>query len=209
MNTQGGNEPMESKGERRRRQVIAAASECFRQEGFHGTSIARISKAAGMSPGHIYHYFPTKEAIIAAIVEEEEGALASLIRTLEESDPAGDFLALVSTQVDRMIERSMDPGHLSLMLEIAAEGARNPAVARMLQDSDQRVADRFVQMARRMAGKSMLGTADDADLRARLELLPVLISGLVTRSVHKAHLDTPRMTLLIKDILAYVWSAKN
>jgi len=49
----------------RRAQIRAAAGECFRQHGFHGTSIAQISKRAGMSTGHIYHYFENKEAIIA------------------------------------------------------------------------------------------------------------------------------------------------
>ena len=40
----------------RRAQIRAAAAECFRLHGFHGSSIAQISKRAGMSTGHIYHY---------------------------------------------------------------------------------------------------------------------------------------------------------
>ncbi|MDG5487770.1 TetR/AcrR family transcriptional regulator [Sphingomonas sp. BGYR3] len=202
------NEGAGAKGAKRRHQVIAAAAACFRKEGFHGTSIARISKAAGMSPGHIYHYFPTKEAIVSAIVEDEESELAALIRALEEADPDGDFLELVRARIDSMIERSLDPDHRSLMLEIAAEGARNPVIASILQDSDRRVADRFAQLARRMSGASALGRADEADLRARLELLPVLISGLAARFGHKANAETPRMAALIKDAITYIWSAK-
>ena len=43
------------KSEARREQVLNAAAECFRQGGFHGTSIAQICKRAKMSPGHVYH----------------------------------------------------------------------------------------------------------------------------------------------------------
>ena len=51
--------------------MLDAAAICFRNHGFHGASMAQISKTAGMSPGHIYHYFDNKEAIIAAIVERD------------------------------------------------------------------------------------------------------------------------------------------
>jgi AcrR family transcriptional regulator len=64
-----GREP--NRGQARRQQILDAAAACFVREGFHGTSIAKISKAAGMSPGHIYHFFESKEAIIGALVERK------------------------------------------------------------------------------------------------------------------------------------------
>ena len=53
----------------RREQILDAASVCFARERFHGASIAQISKLSGMSPGHIYHFFDNKEAIVSGIVE--------------------------------------------------------------------------------------------------------------------------------------------
>ena len=53
---------------RRKEQVLVAAVECFKLQGFHKTSMSQISAAAGMSSGHIYHYFGSKEAIVEAIV---------------------------------------------------------------------------------------------------------------------------------------------
>ncbi|MFH2083594.1 MAG: TetR family transcriptional regulator, partial [Pseudomonadota bacterium] len=41
-----------SRADVRRSQIRTAAADCFRQHGFHGTSIAQISKTAGMSTGH-------------------------------------------------------------------------------------------------------------------------------------------------------------
>ncbi|HNX20648.1 MAG TPA: helix-turn-helix domain-containing protein, partial [Acidobacteriota bacterium] len=60
----------ESKSEARRRQILDAAADCFRRYGFHAATIANISETAGMSAGHIYHFFPNKEAIVRAIIEQ-------------------------------------------------------------------------------------------------------------------------------------------
>lgn len=57
----------------RRAQILAAATDCFRELGFHGASIAKISQASGMSPGHIYHYFENKEAIIDPELPRQPG----------------------------------------------------------------------------------------------------------------------------------------
>eukprot|EP01034_Spumella_vulgaris_P041417 gene41417-51285_t len=72
----------------RRKQVLDAAAACFGRSGFHGASMAEISKAAGMSAGHIYNYFDSKDAIIAAFVEQNVERVSQLMRDLEQqADP--------------------------------------------------------------------------------------------------------------------------
>src|SRR3546814_8434618 len=60
------------RGEQRRRQILMAAADCFERRGFHGSSMAEISKVAGMSVGHIYHNFANKDAIIKAMAEARD-----------------------------------------------------------------------------------------------------------------------------------------
>jgi len=52
----------------RRSQILQAAGRCFTRDGFHRTSMQRICKEAGMSPGALYLYFESKEALIAAMI---------------------------------------------------------------------------------------------------------------------------------------------
>ena len=47
----------------RRAEILAAAQRCFVRSGFHGASMQEICAEAGMSPGNLYRYFPSKEAI--------------------------------------------------------------------------------------------------------------------------------------------------
>jgi TetR/AcrR family transcriptional repressor of uid operon len=47
--------------------ILTAAMNCFIRSGFRGASMNEICSEAGMSPGALYRYFPSKEAIIEKI----------------------------------------------------------------------------------------------------------------------------------------------
>ena len=51
-----------------RRKILATAGTLFAQQGFFNVRIADIARLAGMSPGNIYWYFPSKEEILKAII---------------------------------------------------------------------------------------------------------------------------------------------
>ena len=62
--------PAMTRAERRDQQtqrVLEAAKTCFVRSGFQGASMQEICAQADMSPGALYRYFPSKEAIIEAI----------------------------------------------------------------------------------------------------------------------------------------------
>src|SRR5262245_10688911 len=44
--------------------VLAAAIHCFAAHGLAGTGMRDIARAAGLTEGTLYHYFPSKEALI-------------------------------------------------------------------------------------------------------------------------------------------------
>ena len=51
-----------------RARIEHAALRCFAEGGYAGTSMAAIAAAAGTAPGNVYRYFPSKEALFAAVV---------------------------------------------------------------------------------------------------------------------------------------------
>ena len=53
----------------RRQQIIDAAYRCFARKGFHQTTMRDIYAEADLSPGAVYHYFDSKDAIIQASFE--------------------------------------------------------------------------------------------------------------------------------------------
>jgi AcrR family transcriptional regulator len=52
-----------------RTRLILAAMTLFAEKGYGPTSVAEILKAAGANSGSLYHYFPTKQALLEAVLD--------------------------------------------------------------------------------------------------------------------------------------------
>lgn len=52
-----------------RETLIDTAARLFHEQGYGGTGIATILREAGVNSGSLYHFFPTKEALVAAVLE--------------------------------------------------------------------------------------------------------------------------------------------
>lgn len=54
-------------------QIINAAVNVFAENGFHGSKVSKIAKAAGVADGTIYLYFKSKEDILTTMFKEKMG----------------------------------------------------------------------------------------------------------------------------------------
>jgi len=72
-----------------RRLLLEAATAEFAREGYDGANINRISKAAGFAKGTIYNYFPSKRALMLALIDEVSDSHIDYVleQVQEESDP--------------------------------------------------------------------------------------------------------------------------
>lgn len=86
-----------------------------------------------MSPGHIYHYFENKEAIIGAIVAQDVEHRLALTRIFRE---VGGARVSLRSHVKEAISKQFDPDAAALRVEIIAEAARNPRIAEIVQQAD-------------------------------------------------------------------------
>ena len=91
--------------EQRRAQLIDAALDLFSAHGFEATRVADIAHAAGVAQGLLYHYFPTKEALLAAIIERH-GPLPMLTELLATPPdrPARETLLLLAARAYGLIQ---------------------------------------------------------------------------------------------------------
>lgn len=181
----------------RRVQIRAAAADCFRRHGFHGTSIAQISKAAGMSPGHIYHYFANKEAIIEDIVAQDLQRVLTLIAAMSSAEDVRDAMI---ERVAEGVANHLDAAAAALRLEIAAEAARNPRIAAIVRDADRRTRAGLAEAVRHV--RRSLGHADsDADIDAQVETIAAMFEGLQIRSVRNPAADRAWVTRIYQQLL--------
>lgn len=189
--------PDAPRGEARRAQILAAAAECFRRHGFHGSSIAQISKLAGMSAGHIYHYFANKEAIIAGIVAQDLDRLLTFTRELRS---AADMRSAMVERAVEGVEDNLDPGAAALQLEIVAEAARNAGVAEIVRAADEQCRAGLAETLRTM--RTAAGYADsDATIAGMVEALAAMFEGLQIRTIRNPHLDRDAVTLVFRQMV--------
>ncbi len=66
---------MTTRGAQTRAAILRAAIERFGREGFRSTSVADIARDAGVGGTVAYAYFPNKEALFLAAVDEDAAAL--------------------------------------------------------------------------------------------------------------------------------------
>lgn len=58
-------------------QLLTKASEQFRCYGYAGTSMKAIADALGINKASLYHHFPSKEALILAVLDAEQARVES------------------------------------------------------------------------------------------------------------------------------------
>ena len=183
------------RGQARRQQLLESAAACFAREGFHGASIAQISKAAGMSPGHIYHFFENKEAIIAALVQRK---LEHSLAVIQQFEHAEDVFQSMLDRVDIGLNEKTDLDNAALELEILAEAARNPVVAALVRAADVTMraqVQRLLQDARRARG------LDGEVEPAVTEVTMALFDGLTARVVNHPDLDRAALLPVLRTVL--------
>lgn len=181
--------------EARRQQILAAAARCARRSGFHGASMSDIAQAASMSVGQIYRYFENKEAVIAAIVDQDVQDMREKFAELETS---GTSLAdAVIERAEESLAWNYDPERAALRLEVFAEAARNPRVAAMLQASDAQERAFRRDFLKRTGPPG----ASDADLDARGEVLNMVFEGMLIRGVNNPDSDRAAIAEVLRSTL--------
>jgi AcrR family transcriptional regulator len=190
-----------TKADARRNQVLDAAAECFRQHGFRGTSIQRISTVAGMSPGHIYHYFDNKEAIVDGIVRRFMDERLAIADRVAETSPELGVLQAAEAQFGAAMQLRLGQDRASLALEVLAEGIRNPVIGAMLQEAD---AEALASVCQRLAGSPALRPMPDEELRARLFVIHTLLDGLTVRTAVAPAMDMAAIGPVMGEVVHFL-----
>lgn len=163
----------------RREHILDAAERCFARTGFHRTTMLDICRHAGLSPGALYVYFDSKEALIAGITERDRAEFAEQFATVAES---ADFLAALKTLGDYYLHE--DRAHKGpLCVEIGLEGLRNPQIGEIFHRFDREVLASFQRLFQRLKDEGRIAPA--LDIPATTTAFAVLADGLFwRRAVH-------------------------
>lgn len=92
--------PLRADARRNREKIMASAAELFARLGTEA-QMDQIAEHCGLGLGTLYRHFPTKEALLAAIVSRRFEDLADLARTAEQvTDPGEAFETLLRSYLE-------------------------------------------------------------------------------------------------------------
>lgn len=181
----------------RRRQILDAAADVFARRGFHAASMAEIARSFGMSAGHIYNWFDSKEALIEALVERDMANFTAFVSAArDEQDPR----PLLLQQADLRANELLDPARAALQVEILAEASRNPKIAAIVRRADATVRQGLSELL----AKPLRLCCKPPELAARIELLMSVFEGLLVRAVRHPELDREAYRRLLGEAVAQV-----
>src|SRR5712691_4544222 len=87
--------PLRADARRNRERVLDAARAAFAAQGL-SVPLDEIARHAGVGPGTLYRHFPTKEALIEAVVHDRlQGLAADGAALLDAPDPGAAFFAFL------------------------------------------------------------------------------------------------------------------
>ena len=184
-------------------EILAAAQRCFVRSGFHGASMQDICAEAGMSPGNLYRYFPSKEALIAGIAERDRAEVAQEFASADLS--RGFFAVLEGMAYHHFSERPDE--QVKLCTEIMSEARRNPEIARISAAFDADVKKWLIDLMR--AGAERGDIARDLDFDAVATMLMVIADGVWWRRALDPDFDAKALLPIFMDITRHMLGSRT
>ncbi|MET4165541.1 MULTISPECIES: TetR/AcrR family transcriptional regulator [Gordonia] len=113
--------PARRRGQTAREEILDAAAELFTRHGYTGTSTRMIAEAVGIRQASMYHYFATKDDILATLLETTVVASLERARELLDGDEPAltRLLELARFDVDQLARSRWNLGALYLLPEVA------------------------------------------------------------------------------------------
>lgn len=104
----------ENMREQRRSEILRAAEAVFSERGYHGTSVADVIDAAGISRGTFYLYFTGKDALFLDLIDLFVSRVIAVVSGVDPHDPAA--LAQIYDNLRRVVDVVFDNRHLAVLV---------------------------------------------------------------------------------------------
>ena len=178
--------PLRADARRNRERLLEVARDAFASEGM-SVSLDEIARLAGVGPGTLYRHFPTKEALLGAVMHDRMRRLADEAAELcGAADPGTAFFSYV----DRLAAEAGPKRDLFEAMASAGAGA-GQEVASAVEDLRARLATLLGRAQGAGAVRTDIGPAE----------LTALLSGLLFALRPRPGADPGRVVEVFKDAL--------
>lgn len=150
----------------KRRKLFNQAARWFAEQGYDRASMSGLAVACGVSKGLLYHYFSSKNEILAAIIDAHLSELLDALSAIDEDDPESWIYAATSATL-----RVYDGADDQHQLQLQALGLLPEDDQQKLRELQRRIvaafSERIAVLQRQNASHADEAmTQDESELRA-------------------------------------------
>ncbi|WP_369252178.1 TetR/AcrR family transcriptional regulator [Geodermatophilus amargosae] len=181
----------------RRMAIVGAALDLFATRGLDRTTTAEIARAAGVSSGALFHYFPSKRAVFLAMFDAEREEWDEAFGAARAQEDPWEALMGV---VDRLADEAAHPAMAGLVVEVLAQAHRDPEVAALVAGSDRRMLRGVAGLVDRLRDAGRADPGAPSATAARWVL--TVTDGFMTRGYPEPDRDRPAEVRAAKRLIA-------
>ena len=175
-------------------EILDRVRHAFAEKGFDGASMQDLARAAGMSVGNFYRYFPSKAAIVEGLIHRDLSEIEAVFASvLGSPDPLGALRAILAERVN---EDCAADGQL--WAEITAAALRKPEIGAVAQKMEDEIAGYMIAVFARITG---LAIADaQTRFRAQATLIVMLVKAAAMQPAKEPELRGNLSALILRTI---------
>lgn len=130
----GARAPQRQRGVERVASLLDAAAGCFAEQGVDATTMTAVAARAGAAIGSLYQFFPTKQALVQALLEQLSAQLYARLDQLAGKAPTLDDRALAQALSQLLVRfRQQHPAFVALAEAVQLPGGGASEVRRQLR----------------------------------------------------------------------------
>lgn len=162
--------------EERSHEILASIRQAFAEKGFDGASMQDLARAAGMSVGNFYRYFPSKSAIVQAMCSYDLAEIQGEFAEIQTSDQP--MVSLRARILNHFSEDAMKDGQL--WAEITAAAIRKPEIGAAARQMEETIVSLLTTIFAQSTGRNI----EDVRLRyaGQCQMLVMLVKAMAIRT---------------------------
>lgn len=168
--------PSPTVAEERSLEILGLIRQAFAEKGFDGASMQDLARAAGMSVGNFYRYFPSKAAIVQAMCGYDLAEIQGEFAAIQTSDqPMACLRERILAHFD---EDSLKDGQL--WAEITAAAIRKPEIGEASRAMEESIVSMLLAIFAHVTNRNI----DEARRRyeGQSQMLIMLVKAMATRT---------------------------
>jgi AcrR family transcriptional regulator len=173
-------------------EILARARTAFAEKGFDGASMQDLARSAGMSVGNFYRYFPSKAAMVEALITADMAEVQQdFAQILNSPDPMQRLRETITLRITTQGECG-DDGRM--WAEITAAAFRKPEIAAITARMEDGIVGYLCTVFSRVTGLPLADALTRFQGHARFIVMMVKTAAI--EDLHKGPAEETGMSLL-------------